>query len=177
MNLKINHIPIINKKARPGKKIIDFRAIVLHNPGLVTTDEAISAYFANKNEYVSAHDAIDQDSVTEIIPMDEVAYHCSGPTVGNYTPYAKQKLNTNNKGVYRYTHSIEVCTSTANGMFYWDAVKLLKERIKMVCDYWGKEVRQVPIVRHYDITGKECPYYYIFNPVNWFHLLDFLYSY
>jgi N-acetylmuramoyl-L-alanine amidase CwlA len=101
-----------NGFSRPGRKLSGVRGIVLHytgDPG--ASDVSIRGYFDRlgaqdpndrvPDRYASAHTVIDLDgSVIEMIPMNEMAYHCGAE---KYMPGIAEKLgvlpNTTTLGI------------------------------------------------------------------------------
>jgi N-acetylmuramoyl-L-alanine amidase CwlA len=82
----------------------------------------------------SAHYIIKDDTVLQAIPATEIAYHC-GNTVGNATSIG-----------------IEVIPMDITGQFSQASIDSLRQ----VISTWAG----LPIKRHYDWTGKNCPLYY-----------------
>ena len=141
-----------NKYSRPQKKIGQIKNIVIHwigNAG--TTAENNAKYFdglkvGKKNStgkyiYASSHYIIGNDGVVvRCVPENEVAYHAS-------------EANS-------YSIGVEVChpdwTGKPTQKAYESLVKLLVE----LCRKYKLEPTQA-IIRHYDVTGKVCPKYYV----------------
>lgn len=141
-----------NPYSRPQKKIGQIKNIVIHwigNAG--TTAENNAKYFdglkvGKKNStgkyiYASSHYIIGNDGVVvRCVPENEVAYHAS-------------EANS-------YSIGVEVChpdwTGKPTQKAYESLVKLLVE----LCRKYKLEPTQA-IIRHYDVTGKVCPKYYV----------------
>ena len=118
------------------------------NPG--TTAEQNHSYFENLaatgETYASSHFLIGLDG--EIIcnvPLDEIAY-CTGPR------------NVD-------TISIECCHPDDTGAFTQATYDSLIKLVRWLMDEYRLDTDQ--IIRHYDVTGKECPLYYVRNPEAW----------
>ena len=141
----------INEYSRCGEKTDRIMGIVVHyvgNPG--TSAEANRNYFAGLAKsgatYASSNFIIGLDGeVIECVPLGEVAY-CS---------------NNRNSD----TISIECCHPEADGKFtdatYASLVKL--------CG-WLMEIYSIPrdnVIRHFDVTGKECPLYFVDHEDEW----------
>lgn len=165
--------------SRPGKPLAFVKAIVVHylgNPGqsamgarnywegLKTQDAAD----ANPDISASAHFVVDLDGeVLRTIPESEKAYHCGA---AKYTPeaqayfghYCKDPAYSPN----RCTIGVELCHPKADGRptdeTRASAVALVAELCKRynlnpMLDVW----------RHHDVTGKDCPRYYVTEPAEW----------
>lgn len=141
-----------NKYSRPQTKIGTIKNIVVHYVGNAgSTAENNARYFNNlKNEsgtYASAHYIIGNDGVViRCVPENEVAYHAS-------------KANS-------YAIGIEVCHPDNTGKYTDLAYKSLIELLVDLCSRYKLEPTQA-IIRHYDVTGKICPKYYVENAEAW----------
>ena len=146
----------INEYSRPGEKLTAVNGVVVHytgNPG--TTAEQNRSYFAGLAKtgetYASSNFVIGlEGEVLECVPLDEVAYASSQR---NYD-----------------TLSIEVCHPDDTGEFTQASYDALVKLVQWLVDTYGLEQDQ--ILRHYDVTGKECPRYYVQHPEAWEAFLD-----
>ena len=146
----------VNEYSRPGTKLDQVNGVVVHytgNPG--TTAEQNRSYFGNLADthetYASSHFVIGMDgTVLQCVPLDEVAY-CSS---------------------YRNsdTIAIECCHGDESGAFSQDTLDSLNRLLNWLIETYGLD--RADILRHYDVTGKECPYYYVKHPEAWTELLD-----
>jgi len=142
----------VNEYSRPGKKLDAMNGIVIHNTGNPgTTAEQNRSYYYNVSKtgetYVSSNFVIGIDgTVILCVPMDEVAY-CS---------------NNRNSD----TLSIECCHEDESGELSEAALESLVKLCAWLCEQYELDAAE-DIIRHYDITGKECPKYYTDNPEAW----------
>ena len=67
------------------------------------------------------------------------------------------------------TVSIEVCHPDATGKFTQDTYASLIRLTAWLCEIGELDVEEV--IRHYDVTGKECPRYYVEHEEAWQQLL------
>lgn len=125
------------------------------------TDEANAKYFHNNVVKASAHRFVDDDSVTISVPDNYVAYHCGGGLQGSKGhTYYKKCTNTNSIG-------IEMCDTIRNGKYEVsaktraNAIALGKELVKK----YG--IKKENVIRHYDVTGKNCPAYFVKDEEAW----------
>lgn len=153
MAIKIKEMLITpNKWSRPQTKIGTIKNIVVHWVGNAgSTAENNAKYFDGlkdgRGTYASAHYIIGNDGVViRCVPESEVAYHAS-------------KANS-------YSIGIEVCHPNSMGKFTEAAYKSLIELLVDLCSRYKLEPTQA-IIRHYDVTGKECPRYYVENIDDW----------
>ncbi|WP_410497015.1 peptidoglycan recognition family protein [Cellulosilyticum sp. ST5] len=141
-----------NKWSRPQTKIGTIKNIVVHwigNAG--STAENNAKYFNSlkdgRGTYASSHYIIGNDGVViRCVPENEVAYHAS---------------SANN-----YSIGIEVCHPDNTGKYTDAAYKALIELLVDLCGKYKLEPTQA-IIRHYDVTGKDCPRYYVKNTEEW----------
>ena len=125
------------------------------------TDEANAKYFHNNVVKASAHRFVDDDSVTISVPDNYVAWHCGGGLQGSKGhTYYKKCTNTNSIG-------IEMCDTKRNGKYEVtpktrsNAIALGKEFVKK----YG--IKKENVIRHYDVTGKNCPAYFVKDEEEW----------
>lgn len=160
MNIKSLHANPSNHGGARKKRV---QYIVLHftaNDG--DTAKGNCTYFTRPNLKTSAHYFVDEKEVYESVKPTLVAWHCG--TRGKYKH--KECRNDNSIGV-------ELCSrkDSKNNYYFKDetvykAVELVKKLMK---DY------NVPIsnvIRHYDVTGKQCPQPFIKNEVLWRNFLN-----
>lgn len=143
-----------NSYSRPQIPIEQVNYIAIHytaNPG--STAMSNRNYFENlattQENKVSSHFVVGLDGeVVQCIPTSEMSYA------------------TNSRNVD--TISIECCHPDETGQFndatYSSAVKLTA----WLCTRFGLDSDQV--IRHYDVTGKDCPKYYVENPDAWLQM-------
>lgn len=136
--------------------------IVLHytaNDG--DSDESNANYFKTANRKASAHYFVDDDSITISVPDTYAAYSVGGSRYPNYKSTggaSLYKIATNNN-----TLNIELCDTVKNGKYDVSA-KTLENAIQLTRDLMKKY--NIPIsnvIRHFDVTGKSCPAYYVDN--------------
>lgn len=134
-----------------GKRVQKIEWIVMHytaNDG--DSDESNARYFQNPlNPVASAHYFVDDDSITRSVPDDYVAYHCGARTYKH--PYCR---NANSIGV-------ELCDAKRDGrvMATDKTIQNAAELVYALCKQYG--IPYDHIIRHYDVTGKLCPAYWV----------------
>lgn len=141
----------INEYSRPGIAIDKVNAIVIHytaNPG--TTAKQNRNYFnglqTSKVTKASAHFVIGLDGeIVQCIPCNEMAY-------------ASNDRNGD-------TISIECCHEDSTGKFNQKTEDTLVHLTAWLLGRYGLTTEDV--IRHYDVTGKKCPLYYVENPDKW----------
>ena len=138
--------------SRRGQRLEDIQNIVIHyvgNPG--------TSARANRNWYASAESEV---SSHFLVGLDGEVILC--------VPLHERSSASNHRN--RDTISIEVCHPDDSGKFSdttYDALVRLTAWLVEVCGLDAQDV-----IRHYDITGKECPRYYVKNEDSWQALLQ-----
>jgi N-acetylmuramoyl-L-alanine amidase CwlA len=137
----------IDGHSRTGAKLTGINDIVIHyvgNPG--TSAQANHDYFANTNSVVSSHYVVGLDGeVIQCIPLDE------------------RSAASNNRN--SDTISIEVCHPDKSGKFNDSTYQSLVKLTAWLCDEAG--LNENHIIRHYDVTGKICPKYFVEHEDAW----------
>ena len=62
--------------------------------------------------------------------------------------------------------SIEVCHPDETGQFTAASMSSLVRLTAWLCEAFGLDP-ETGVIRHYDVTGKECPLYYVEHPEAW----------
>jgi len=141
----------VNEWSRPGEPMTAVNGIVVHyvgNPG--TSAEQNRGYFAglaqSQDAYASSNFVVGMDGeVLLCVPIGEVAY-CS---------------NNRNSD----TLSIEVCHPDDTGAFTPESYDALVRLVNWLREFYDLDTDAV--IRHYDVTGKECPRYFVDHPEAW----------
>ena len=141
----------VNPNSRPGKKLGKVKGIVVHytaNPGSSAMDNR--NYFEGlKDSHVtqaSAHFIVGlKGEIVQCIPTSEIAY-------------ASNQRNGD-------TIAIEVCHPDASGKFNRKTYDSLVRLTAYLMARFDLDTDQV--IRHYDVTGKLCPKYFVEHPDAW----------
>ncbi len=141
----------MNDYSRPGTKTGRINGIVIHytaNPG--STAMQNRDYFEglkdNHLTKASSHFVIGIDGeIVQCVPTWEVAYASN---------------NRNNDTV-----SIETCHLKEDGKYTKETYRSLVELTAWLCKKFGLDEKDV--IRHYDVTGKICPKYFVENEDAW----------
>lgn len=154
LNIKTNLANRNNYGASRNTSTIKY--LVIHytaNDG--DTDEANGKYFANNVVKSSAHYFVDDDSITQSVPDNYIAYHC-----GANKYYHVQCRNANSIG-------IEMCDTKKNGI-HDVSEKTLQNTIILVKSIMQKyNIPITNVLRHYDVTHKNCPSYFVSDITAW----------
>ena len=148
----------VNEWSRPGELLKRVRGIVLHYVGNpATSAQANRDYFNSLADgelgtYASSHFIVGlEGEVLQCVPLTEIAY-------------ASNRRNGD-------TVSIEVCHPDEGGEYASATYQQVVELTAWLC----REFRLDPekdVIRHYDVTGKLCPLYYVEHPEAWEALLE-----
>lgn len=153
-----------NVNSRPGTPLEEVRGAVVHytaNPG--TDAMANRNYFESRKDCkdsgenkVSSHYIIGLDgTIVQCIPEKEIAY-------------ASNERNED-------TISIECCHPNKSGKFSDATYKSLIQLLAYLCAKY--EFGTDSVIRHYDVTGKPCPKYYVKHEGAWEKLKQDTYDY
>ena len=141
----------INPYSRPGTKSEKINNIVIHytaNPG--TTAKQNRNYFENLKDVretkASSHFIVGlEGEIIQCVPTWEIAY-------------ASNHRNSD-------TVSIETCHMTSDGTYTEETYESMVHLTAWLCEKFGLTERD--IMRHYDITGKICPKYFVDDEKAW----------
>lgn len=141
----------VNEYSRPGIKTEAITGIVIHytaNPG--STAKQNRDYFNSlkdsKDNSVSSNFVVGMEGeIVQCVPTWEVAY----------------ASNERNKD----TISIECCHPDETGKFTDKTYASVVQLTAFLCSKYG--LTEKDVIRHYDVTGKNCPKYYVENEEAW----------
>ncbi|MCR5665225.1 MAG: peptidoglycan recognition protein family protein [Eubacterium sp.] len=142
----------VSEYSRPQIALEQVNAIVIHytaNPG--TSAQANRDYFNNlattHTTKASSHFVIGlEGEIIQCIPTNEIAY-------------ASNDRNSDSL-------AIECCIEDDTGEFNDDTYDSCVELTAWLCGKFSL-TPETDVIRHYDITGKNCPKYYVENPDEW----------
>ena len=137
----------VDGDSRRGVYLEGVQNIVIHyvgNPG--STAQQNRDYYANPSSEVSSHFVIGlKGEIIQCIPLHEKS----------------SASNHRNKD----TISIEVCHPDESGKFTDETYDSLVKLTVWLCEVCGLD--RSDIIRHYDITGKQCPLYFVTHENAW----------
>lgn len=143
-----------NEYSRPQIAIDSVNYIAIHytaNPGAAAI--ANRNYFENlavtQQTKASSHFVVGlEGEVVQCIPTSEMSYA------------------TNERNVD--TLSIECCHADETGLFNDSTYDSVVKLTAWLCTRFG--LTEENVIRHYDVTGKNCPKYYVENPDAWMQM-------
>lgn len=141
----------VNPYSRPGTKTKKIRGIVIHytaNPG--ATAMGNRNYFENlkdtKQTKASSNFIIGlEGEIVQCVPTWEVAYASNGRNED--------------------TVSIECCHPDKSGRFTKDTYESMVRLTAWLCMKF--DLTEQEVIRHYDVTGKNCPKYFVEDEKSW----------
>lgn len=141
----------VNPYSRPGTALEKVNGIVIHytaNPG--ATAIANRNYFENLKDThttkASSHFVVGlEGEIVQCIPTAEIAY-------------ASNDRNSD-------TISIECCYKNEDGSFEQATYDSVIRLTAWLCEKFG--LTSEDVIRHYDVTGKLCPLYYVEHEDTW----------
>ena len=143
----VDYQPLEIGNARSGARLEDFTGVVIHyvgNPG--TSARNNRQYFAQESTQVCSHFIIGlEGEVIQCLPLEE------------------RSAASNSRN--RDTISIEVCHPDAGGQFTPATYQAVVELTAWLCR--TGHLSADAVIRHYDVTGKLCPLYYVDHEDAW----------
>ena len=144
----------VNPYSRPGKRLLEVNDIVVHyvaNPCSTALEnrnyfEGLKDQTGSKTTSVSSHFVIGlEGEVVQCVPLNEVAY-------------ASNNRNSD-------TISIECCHPDETGKFYDSTYQTLVNLCAYLCVEF--DLKPDDVIRHYDVTEKRCPLYFVDHEDAW----------
>ena len=141
-----------NPYSRPGTPLEEISGEVIHyvgNPGTSAraNRDYINGLALSHETYASSHFIVGlEGEVIACVPLTEVAY-------------ASNERNAD-------TVSVEVCHPDETGAYSAVTYERVVELIAWLCRTFDLEAEK-DVIRHYDVTGKICPKYYVEHPEAW----------
>ena len=141
----------INPYSRPGTKLDEVKGVVIHytaNPG--STAQQNRDYFEGLKDshqtHASSHFVVGlEGEIVQCIPTSEQAY-------------ASNKRNVD-------TVAIECCHPDDSGEFRKSTYDSVVRLTAYICTKY--HLSSEDVIRHYDVTGKLCPKYYVEHEDDW----------
>jgi N-acetylmuramoyl-L-alanine amidase len=161
-----------NAYSRPGVLLKSVKGIVIHwvaNPG--TSAAANRNYFESlKNQppglrpqdyrYASAHYIVGIDGeIIRCVPDKEVCYHVGAE---KYSNEAFRRLSSYPNNC---TIGIELCHPNSDGQFSDATLQSCRKLVSSLLENYG--LCKDDIWRHFDVTGKICPRYFVEHTDEW----------
>jgi len=163
----------INDWSRPGEACDTITNVVIHylaNPG--TTAQQNHDYFEslkNNGDLIASGQITEDEAVSMsanfVIGIDGEIIECVPP---GEIAYASNSAN-------HYSVSIENCHVDTTGQFTEATYESLVKLTAYIVDMY--DLARDDIIRHYDVTGKLCPLYYVENEDKWEEFKDDVMAY
>ncbi|MGN0406352.1 MAG: N-acetylmuramoyl-L-alanine amidase family protein [Bariatricus sp.] len=146
----------VNEYSRPGTNTSEIQGIVIHytaNPGATAMQNR--DYFEGlKDTHItkaSSHFIVGlEGEIVQCVPTWEVAYASNSRNID--------------------TVSIECCHPDESGEFNEKTYRSMVQLTAWLCEKFGLDENDV--IRHYDVTGKICPKYFVENEAAWEQFKD-----
>lgn len=138
----IKDITNTNRTISSNRKI---EYLVMHYVGAVSTARNNSAYFKNIYRGASAHYFVDDNEIVQVVEDTDIAWHCGNDV------YYNGARNSNSLSIEMCCYRMENGNLNITVATEARAIELAKELMKKY---------NIPInnvVRHYDVTHKNCP--------------------
>ena len=141
----------INNYSRPGRKMDQINGIVIHytaNPG--------STAIQNRNYFEGLKDShVTKASSHFVIGLEGEIVQC--------IPSWEEAYASNNRN--KDTIAIECCHPDESGKFTRKTYRSMVNLTAWLCEKYN--LKETDVIRHYDVTGKNCPKYFVENEEAW----------
>lgn len=165
MALWIEDLVKVNHYTRRGLKLLGVKGIVVHytaTPGATAKNERnyFNGTCIEQKRAASAHIFVDKTEARLIVPLNEVAFHandhaCRIPKLKATASYYK------NGGANLTAIGVEMCIEK-DGSLHPDTLKRTIQVVAELCKMF--KLDSDDIYRHYDVTGKNCPAFWVKDP-------------
>lgn len=141
----------VNEYSRPGTESDPITGIVIHytaNPGSSAQEnrDYFNSLKDGHGDYISSHFVVGlEGEIVQCVPTWEIAY-------------ASNERNHD-------TVSIECCHPDEGGEFTEETYISVVKLTAFLCNKYS--LTEEDVIRHYDVTGKNCPKYFVENEEAW----------
>ena len=149
MKMKVKEMIIPYGANNPNRPINPDTIVIHYSGGACVTAETLARCLVNNNaNNVSANYCVDENDIICTIPPGYMSYGVTGHN--------------------NHIINIEVCYTDPAGRFELNAIANIRRIVKKCMRDFNIPADKV--VRHYDLTKKKCPCYYVDNPAEWARL-------
>lgn len=110
-------------------------------------------YFAREDVGASAHYFCDESEIWQTVKDTDTAWHCGAKTYKH-----PECRNSNSIG-------IEICMNDKNGKVRQGSIDTAAELARYLMKRYG--ILLANVIRHHDVTGKDCPAPMVSDPALW----------
>ena len=136
----------------------EIRYIVVHyTANRNDTARGNCRYFQNTITKTSGHFFVDGKEIVQSVPLDHAAWHCGGKIIPGTDGGKFYGKCTNTNSI-----SVELCGTGCTGTEILPSEATVEMAVALVKELM--EVFGIPaenVIRHYDVTGKLCPAYWV----------------
>lgn len=163
MNIKTNLANRNNYGSQ--RQLSNIKYIVIHYTGNDgDSDEANAKYFQGIRN-ASAHYFVDDDSITQSVPDNFIAWSVGGNKYPDCLSTGGGKWH--GKCTNANSINIELCDSVKNGKYDFTE-NTLKQAAELTLGLMQKyNVPKENVIRHFDVVGKVCPLPMVREPKQW----------
>lgn len=147
--MKVKEMIIPYGANNPDRPINPDTIVIHYSGGACVTAETLARCLVNNNaNNVSANYCVDEKDIICTIPPGYMSYGVTGHN--------------------NHIINIEVCFTDPAGRFELNTIANIRRIVKKCMRDFNISADKV--VRHYDLTKKKCPWYYVDNPAEWTRL-------
>ncbi len=130
------------------------------------TAQGNANYFNSANRNASAHYFVNENEIYQVVKDRDTAWHCGA------SKYIHAYCRNNN------SIGIEMCSRKDSAGKYYIKEETIKNAVELtilLMKKYGVPIEN--ILRHYDVTGKECPEPFVREPEQWIAFKNMVQSY
>ena len=148
----IKDITNTNRTISNNRKI---EYLVMHYVGAVSTARNNASYFKNTYRGASAHYFVDDNEIVQVVEDTDIAWHCGNDV------YYNGARNSNSLSIEMCCYRMENGNLNITAATEARAIELAKELMKKY------NIKIENVVRHYDVTRKNCPAPFVKDEERW----------
>ncbi len=161
--IDVQHLSI-NEYSRPGEETDAVEYVVIHYLGNPKTTAQENHDYFESLKYLGESTEVSM-SANFVVGIDGEIIECVPP---GEIAYASNSMN-------HLSVSIENCHLDKSGRFTEETYESCVKLTAYIVDMY--ELDREHIIRHYDVTGKECPLYYVEHEDKWEEFRDDVMAY
>ena len=130
------------------------------------TAQGNANYFNSANRNASAHYFVDENEIYQVVKNSDIAWHCGA------SKYVHAYCRNNN------SIGIEMCSRKDSAGNYYIKEETQKKAAQLTAELMDKyNIGIQNVIRHYDVTGKNCPEPFVRQPEQWTAFKNMLLDY
>lgn len=161
----------INKFSRPGKDRLSTEYIVVHfSEGPGQTARQVRNYLRDRDSFGGYSFIVDDKEIIQLSLINEMTPHVGGKMIDSIEKkLGPQRVHEGYSIQNWKTLGVCFCHPDNTGKPTWETFNRLLNLVTSLCIQFNFDSSKV--IRHFDVTEKVCPGYYVRNPSEWHRFL------